>query len=219
MRYSYVMKLIFDFDYTLFQTSKLRDAIAHVYFSQGISQEIFLATLEQSRGDGRDWKPEIQLNLIAALHPIDVSFCKNGIDEAVSCASQFFYEDSIPFLRKIQGMYPMYLVTYGEDSHQNAKIYASQIAHLFEKIIVTKDITKVSALSGIIFHEGKGTIFIEDNPLALQEAKKAFPLLTTVRINRGEGRYTNDPDGEGIEHTIKSLVDLSSILNNLKLKI
>lgn len=208
------MRLIFDFDYTLFRTRKLYQAIEEFYLSQGIPSEVFVATIEASRGNGRDWKPDVQLHLLAESHSLNVEVCKEGIHGAIQRSTDFFYEDSIPCLRALRKDHQLFLVTYGEDSFQNAKIESANISQFFDKTIITQDIAKVSALRTIISDKGEDAMFIEDNPLALIESKKAFPNLRTVRINRGEGRYAKEPDDPSFNFVIENLFQLQNLLKS-----
>lgn len=206
------MKLIFDFDYTLFQTSKFLEAVGDAYKKHGVTQELFLKTYQESRMGWRDWKPDIQFALLAEEGNIDIAACKSGLSEIVSACGRFLYEDSTFVLETLHKSHELFLVSHGEDSFQHTKVKGSGIGHLFKQVIVTGDITKVTPLSNIVNEEGKNSVFIEDNPLALVESKKAFPWLTTIRINRREGRYADFPDDSSFNFTIRNLFELQKIV-------
>lgn len=206
------MKLIFDFDHTLFRSTKLLEAMGDFYKAQGVGPEMFYKTYEISRMGARDWKPEIQLALLANEGNFNIDVCRQGLWEIVRECGKFLYEDTIPVLGALEGEHQLFLVSHGEDSFQNAKVTASGIGKFFKEVIITGDITKVAALSNIVDGEGKNAVFVEDNPLALVESKKAFPWLTTVRINRGEGRYAKEPDDSSFNFVIRNLFELQKII-------
>ena len=161
------MKLIFDFDYTLFRANKLREAIRDFYRTCGVTDEIFQTTFETSRMAGRDWKPEVQLALFERGGIIDIAACRKGLGDILQSCGKFLYEDTILVLGALREDHQLFLVSHGEDSFQNAKVGASGIASFFQEVIITDDVTKVVPLSNIVGSEGKGSVFIEDNPLAL----------------------------------------------------
>lgn len=206
------MKLIFDFDYTLFRANKLREAIQDFYHTCGVMHEVIQTTLETSRMGGWDWKPEVQLALLSQESGIDSGACRQGFNEIVRDCGKFLYDDVLPVLRELQNRHELYIISHGEDSFQNAKVNASGIGDFFQAVIITGDVTKVDPLSKIIDNEGKNSVFIEDNPLALVESKKAFPRLTTVRINRGEGRYAEKLDDSSFNFVIRDLFELQKII-------
>ena len=58
------MKLIFDFDHTLFSAKKLYFALKEAFRKIGVEEKLFQETFEKSKGRGRDYKPKIQFQLI-----------------------------------------------------------------------------------------------------------------------------------------------------------
>lgn len=206
------MKLIFDFDHTLFRTSKFLEQVCSAYKTHGVNREVFFKTYQESRMGVRDWKPEIQLALLEKEGNIDIAACRNGLGEIMGACRKFLYEDAFPVLEVLRSSHELFLVSHGEDSFQHAKVNASGISSFFQEVIITSDVTKVTPLSSIVDGEGKNSVFIEDNPLALVESKKVFPWLTTVRINRGEGRYAKEPDDSSFNFVISDLFELQKII-------
>jgi len=209
------MKLIFDFDHTLFSAKRLYFAIEEAFLKFGVEENLFQETFEKSKGNGRDYKPYRQFELIVKANPkISIKKLKKAFKKVLNKTPKFLYLDTILFLRKWQNKADFILLSYGEDKFQRGKIKASKIGKYFRKIIITKYIEKSEPFKKVpLFREKGGIIFIEDNPKALSEVKKNFPNVVTVRINRGEGKYTKEPNNPQIDFSIKNLKGLEAILN------
>jgi hypothetical protein len=104
-----------------------------------------------------------------------------------------------------------WLLSYGEDQFQRNKIKKARIDYFFKKFFITHDIDKVSTLKKFLKKNEKA-IFIDDNPGALFKIKEQFPLVITVRINRGEGKYTKEKNNKNIDFKIKKLEEIEKIL-------
>lgn len=206
------MKIISDFDYTLFDTARLKRHIRDIFSKYGINEELFVRSLEASRGEGRDWKPKRQFTILKAEGVPHTEQIRKEMDALLETTHKFLYEDTIPFLERGKTSHSFALVTYGEDSFQNAKIEGlHDAARYFDSIVITRNIFKdkeVGDLAG-----GAPAIFIEDNPLALSRTKKYAPHIITVRMNRGEGRYAQESSGEGVDYEVKELREIEGIIN------
>ena len=80
----------------------------------------------------------------------------------------------------------------------------------FDKVLITQNLNKDKEASDL--SEGNPTIFVEDNPLALSATKKIAPHITTIRINRGVGRYMDEPSESGIDYDVTSLKEVEKII-------
>jgi len=208
------MKIILDFDYTLFNTGKFREAVMDVFSKNGVDNELFSRTLEESREGGRDWKPHVQFDVLESLDISGIGLLRKDFDALLKNSCLFLYEDTIPFLEKIRKDHSLALLTYGEDYFQRAKIGGCDVAaKYFERVIITKNIYKdkeTNELSG-----GSEAIFIDDNPAALSAVKIHAPHIVTVRINRGDGRYAHESSLEGIDYEVADLRGVEGLIPNL----
>jgi len=208
------MKIIFDFDHTLFSVKQFYFALKEAFLKLGVKEKLFQETFKKSKGKSRDYKPYRQFKLVIKLKPkISLKRLKKTFDKILKKAPKFFYPDTIWFLKRWQNRAKLILLSYGEKKFQREKITTSGIEKYFKKVIITRDIDKVKPFR-MIFQDKEKTIFIEDNPTALSEAKKIFPNVITIRINRGEGKYKREPDNPKIDFSIKNLKELDKILNS-----
>ncbi|MBI1888600.1 MAG: HAD hydrolase-like protein [Candidatus Spechtbacteria bacterium] len=208
------MKIILDFDHTLFDTPRLKRAVESVFLKHGVSHDLFLRTLEQSKGEGRDWKPERQFAILKSRGVPHVDSIKDDFVQVLHGSHVFLYEDTLPFLEKISKDNSLALLTYGEDSFQNMKLEGcGRATKYFKKIVITQNIYKdkeANDLSG-----GAKSLFVDDNPTALSATKQYAPHIVTVRIKRGEGRYENEPSSGGIDYEVKGLGEVEDLISRL----
>lgn len=208
------MKIILDFDYTLFNTGKFREAVMDAFSKNGVDNELFSRTLEESRGEGRNWKPYIQFDILESLDISDIDLLRKDFDVLLKSSCLFLYEDTLPFLEKIRKDHSLALLTYGEDFFQGAKLAGCDVAtKYFERVVITKNIYKdkeTNDLSG-----GSKAIFVDDNPAALSAVKIHAPHIVTVRINRGDGRYAHELSLEGTDYEVADLKGVEGLIPNL----
>jgi FMN phosphatase YigB (HAD superfamily) len=212
------MKIIFDFDHTLFSAKQFYFALKKAFFKLGVKEKLFQETFEKSKGVGRDYKPEKQFKLIHKTRPeIKIEKLKKSFEKILKTAPKFLYNDVLGFLKKWSKEADSILLSYGEEKFQKNKIKASKIGKYFKKIIITRDIEKSKPFRKVpLFREKGGIIFVEDNPRALSKTKTSFPQIITVRINRGEGKYCQKPNNPQIDFSIKNLKELEKILKSLQ---
>jgi len=210
------MKIIFDFDHTLFSVKKLYFALEEAFFKLGVEEKLFQETFEKSKIKKRSYDPDKQIQLIVKVKPgIKKSDFKREYKKTLKRATQFLYSDTIWFLKRWRKKAKLILLSYGEEKFQRDKIKTSKIEKYFQKRVkITRDIDKVEPFKKL-FQKKEKLIFIEDNPMALSEAKKIFPNVITIRINRGEGKYSKEPNNPQIDFSIKNLKELEKILNSL----
>ncbi len=215
------MKIIFDFDHTLFSARKLYQTFEDGFKKIGVSRKLFKETSKESKGRGRDYKPEKQFKLIHRAKPeIKIEKLKKSFEKILRTAPKFFYNDVFGFLKKWSKEVDFILLSYGEGKFQRKKIEASKVKRYFRKIFITRDIEKSKAFRKVFAHSlqwqvPEKTIFVEDNPQALSKTKASFPQIITVRINRSEGRYSQKLNNSQIDFSIKNLKELEKILKSL----
>jgi len=210
------MKIIFDFDHTLFSAKQFYFALKKAFFKLGVKEKLFQETFEESKGVGRDYKPEKQFKLIHKTRPeIKIGKLKESFEKILKTAPKFLYNDVLGFLKKWSKEADFILLSYGEEKFQKLKIENSGIKKYFKRVIITRDIDKSKPFKKL-FSENKKIIFVEDNPQALSKTKTSFPQIITVRINRGEGKYYQESDNPQIDFSIKNLKELEKILKSSK---
>jgi FMN phosphatase YigB (HAD superfamily) len=210
------MKIIFDFDHTLFSTKKLYLEARNYFSSLSVSKEVFDESFKESKKGGKAYKPQNLFEIIHRKNPeISIDEMEKASREIADKFSDFIYPDVKSFLEEFKKN-DLYIISYGgeDGSFSRGKIRKSGIRDYFKKVFITKNNSKVNALSKII-DEGEKAVFVDDCPEVLFEVKNSFPEVTTVRINRGEGRYKDQQGVKGIDFSVKNCEELKSILTEI----
>lgn len=206
------MKIIFDFDYTLFNTKKFYKALQINFKKLGINKELFSETYKKSKKKRGYYQPLKQFNLITKEKTgLSLELLEKSLKKTLSQTNQFLYSDVESFLKKINKNFSCIILSFGVSEIQKEKIKNLKIANCFEKIIIAQDIIKVKGMKQLLKKQ-EAAIFIDDNPRALFETKKVFPNLITVRINRGAGGYFQEPNNKKIDYFVQNLREFKKIL-------
>ena len=96
------MRIILDFDHTIFDTPKLRAAIQDIFSRHGVEDNLFSRTREESMSGGRNWKPARQFEILKSLGISDVGLIREEFEKIMSESHVFLYQDAIPFLEKVK---------------------------------------------------------------------------------------------------------------------
>lgn len=206
------MKIIFDFDNTLFSVKKFYEAFQNSFKEIGINKKLFEETFEKAKAGNKSYNPEKHFKLIIQKKPeISLKELKENFEKALEQGEKFLYSDTQPFFKKLKNKFDLFLVSYGNKKFQREKIEKSGITKFFKKVIITSDASKISSLKKILKKHEKA-IFIDDNPEALSAVKEKFPQVITIRMSRGEGRYKKEKNNQNIDFSIKNLKELEKLL-------
>lgn len=207
-------KIIFDFDYTLFNSKKYQFALQEIFLKIGVSAGDYKETSEIAREEGLFFSLSKQITLLQDRYP-KVPKAKfmavwGKINKEMK---EFLYKDSIDFLKKIKKRHKIFIVSCGDVKTQNHKIKYSGVGKYFKNIFIERSENKNDAIKKIV-KKGEKALFIDDNPFILLAAKKDLPNLIVVRINRGQGRYASDKNNYPVDFSIRNLKGLEKILEN-----
>jgi len=210
------MKIIFDFDHTLFSAKKFYETLKYSFLELKVGEKLFQKTYQESKSEGKNYKPSRQFELIIKEKPeIFLRELEESFRKVLGQSKQFLYPDVLPFLKKIKKDFELVIVSYGEEEFQRNKIRKSKITNYFKKVFLSKNVNKISIFKKILNDDEK-IIFVDDSPVALFEIKKNFPKTITVRIKRGEGRYSKEKNNKKIDFSVKNLRELEKIIYDIK---
>jgi len=204
------MKIIFDFDYTLFDTSHFLDALCEKFSKYSISKDIFSKRLAGAYNKKHIFKPSLFLRTFIKDSHKPYNLLVDEFNSFCSSAHAHVYSDTIPLLRALQKSHALFLLTFGDKRFQQMKIKGAELAPYFTRIVVTENRIKdkeAHTISG-----AEPTIFVDDNPLALTAVKRYAPHIITVRIKREEGEHGDKSSGKGMDYEITSLNELHTFL-------
>lgn len=205
------MRIVLDFDHTLYSTKSLYEAIKAAFRNLGVDEEMFQQTFQMSKGKGRDYKPARQMKLIEKQTGIKALKLQKELNKVLNISPKFLYPDTVGFLKEYSKKDSLFMLSYGEEKFQKQKVDSAKISKYFKKIKITRDIGKSKPFK-MFLSKHEPVLFLEDNPQALMEVKKVYSQVITVRIKRGEGKYAETPDNGYINHKIKNLQELEDIM-------
>ena len=203
------MKIILDFDNTLFHEEPFARNMRERFQEYGISDDIYDKSVLEAR-DGEVWLQFRLMKLLAERSSVPFSHLKQALDAAISRAKEFLYPDVIAFLQTVQADHQVSILTFGDDKFQRMKVAGAGISWYLQNVVVTQDIQKVADAEALAL--GEAALFIDDNPRALEAVKNRALHITTVRMRRGHGKYTNAPSGRGVDYEIQNLNELQHLL-------
>ena len=215
------MKIVFDFGYTLYSVSKLYSVTERAFERMGVDKGLFQRSFQESKRKGKTYNPEEQFKLIVQRKSeLSVNEMERKINEILDNSSVFLYPEVISFLEKFRNKFDLYILSYGgiKSDFQKRKIKKAGIEKYFRGVYVANKIDKISLLKKVLDSSDRA-VFIDDNPEILSGAKKVFPEIITVRINRGEGKYKDYPNDSRIDFSVKNLEELEKmVLTELQIK-
>lgn len=207
------MKIIFDFDYTLFDTRKFKLSFQKAFEKLGADKELFFQTYKNSKIEGI-YNPQIHFKLIKQAKPdISIRKLEKALNDVLKETSKFLYPDTLSFLEKWQGKVDLFLLSSGQDRFQRKKIENSSIQGFFKEVFTSQEIINKASFLKNISGIGEKTFFIDDRPEALSKIKQSFPKIITVRMSRRGGKYITEPASPQIDFLIKTLKELEKLMS------
>ncbi|MFH1781417.1 MAG: hypothetical protein ABH835_02275 [Patescibacteria group bacterium] len=197
-------KIIIDFDYTLFDADKFKDALYKAV-------EPFM--IEKSRKSWDQSKDEIQYKLAfydykehlkKIVDKENLKDAEKAVEKVIKKSDKFLYDDALDFFKKYK-KYEIYIVSFGVDGFQKNKIAATGLDKK-AKVIITRG-EKVKHFKKIIKGTGPA-VFIDDKGSEIDMIKEEYPKVVCYWMRRPRGKFINSPC-EKFDHKI----------NNLKIKL
>lgn len=189
------MRIVFDLDYTLLDTTKFKEALADAITSCGVSRQRYEETYSATvRRDGKtsDYDPEVQLESLASDFPAPQARvdARRNIEELLMHTEQYLFPGVAELLRALRhDGNELILLTLGNETWQHAKIENSGLSELFDRVVTTGK-HKHEPLRGIV-PEGESAIIVNDNGVETKELMAQMPWCTYILI-RGPKRAPED---------------------------
>jgi len=187
------MIFCFDFDHTLFDTTKLRQDINRIFLNGGVRQASFDASYKElARGVG--YEPYAQARLLAAEWRDTAArdSAMREVSELMKSGRGYVFEGAAELLAALKGRgHRLVILTLGNRDWQREKIASSGLSALFDQTeIVPGPGRKASRLADIIDKNESVTI-IDDNPGELEAIMATRPGYRCVYYRRPVNPYPN----------------------------
>jgi FMN phosphatase YigB (HAD superfamily) len=187
------MKVFVDFDDVLFNTGAFVAHLKSIFADFGINEELFTKTYEAMRtaahGGNFCYRFDKHVAKIREHKAVDEAALIGALEAALKNTEAFVFADSKEFLRFLtERGHDVRVLSFGDQGFQTNKIQASGIELLVNEIIVTNE-DKETAIGHVLGESTDPAYFFDDRVFFLESVKKVFPQVTTVLVQRSEGRF------------------------------
>ncbi|MFA6525514.1 MAG: hypothetical protein WCT33_04590 [Patescibacteria group bacterium] len=185
------MKIVLDFDHTLFDTEKFKQALQDRLAMFGVTGDQFNSNYRIVKERSGYYNYREHLKLLAQAEELDENDLLLSFNEIVNSANEFLFPDTLDFLKalKLIPKSELYLLTFGQDEFQQAKVEASSIKLYFREVIDTIE-------SKLLYfdqnNEMQSAIFLDNRGKTIDQIKTKYPNISAIWIKRENTPYDNE---------------------------
>lgn len=207
------MKIIIDFDDTIFNTYLFVQEIIKHFKRVGFTSDEFKEIYKKSKEKMKDFDQSAVVDLFFKLRPFDKEEVVEEINALIERSEEFVYPDFRKFaddrLRK-----ELVLLSFGTTDFQKRKIDNANVNNLFDKVHIT-DKDKVFYLENIYRSNPEDLIvFIDDKAAEIDKVKEKFPDVITIKMERPRGGHTKIKS-EKTDYIAKNFSDVKIIIKKI----
>ncbi len=204
------MKIFFDFDDTLFDTSAFSEGLQRIFGEYGTSEEVFWESYREMKKEcptgGWSYSPEKHIEKIQMQRGI--SFDKDVIRKKLMMyfadTKRFLFLDTEESLSTLsENGHILYILSFGDKDFQMAKVSGTGMGSFLEKVIVT-DTDKAEAMRREIGVHDE-VWFLDDKIHFIESVKKAFPYVRTILVRRKEDQHCKEKSSEFCDYVVRDL--------------
>jgi FMN phosphatase YigB (HAD superfamily) len=203
------MKIVLDFDDTIFNTHQLMQEVLAVFNGLGFQEEQFWDAYKECKKRVGDFDSEILINLLSELKSFDKEKVSTEIDSIISKSRNFVYPDFFDFAKNFNKK-DLILLSFGTIDFQGMKIKNSGIIPYFQEIIITEK-DKTDDLKNILIkNKGEKIFFIDDKAEQIDKVKEKLPQIIAMKMERPQGGHINT-ESKLTDHIVKDLNEVKNI--------
>lgn len=197
--------ILVDFDGTLFNTGAFTDKMAEIFQNYGMID--FFRTFPR----GKTGTYSLRDHLLVVPTKNKRRQVKKHLKKLFSQCPQFLFGDVQEFLSLLRQdpQNRIVLVTKGEMGYQSRKVFKSlvNLKHLFDGIIVVEKDSKADTIKSLTDNFDGATLFLDDNPSELSNAKSAIPHLKTIFIDRYY-QFSSGANADFLVHNLQEAIKI-----------
>ena len=206
------MKIVLDFDDTIFNTHQLMREFLEIVKKFNFTEEEFFGAYQECKKMVGDFDPKTIINLLNETKPFDKIKVEKEVDLMLSNLSGFVYSDFFDFAKSFDRK-DLILLSFGMTDTQKIKINNSKITEFFEDIIITSR-DKIEDIKSIFEkHKKEKIFFIDDKTIQVDNIKRKFPEIITMKIKRPQG-VDITTESRLADYVIKDLYEAKNIVSN-----
>lgn len=183
------MKVILDWDHTLFDTNHFKDDLAKVLILVGLPKRIFFLTYPEAvqKINGHyDYNYSEHLKMIGRryrLSPKEIQQLKQEFLKIMQKGSRYLFPETVKFLKILKkGGARLILCTLGNKELQRRKIYSSGVQKYFSLISITSG--SKHKIIQTFAKPGEKIYFLSDNIDELKKVASHFPFIKLILKKR-----------------------------------
>ena len=192
------MKIVLDFDDTIFNTHQLMQESLKIFKRFDFSEEEFFKAYQECKKRVGDFDLDIVVSLVFKKfnnsNEEDLLADKKKIKEKIKVlfyrASDFVYPDFFDFSKNFKKK-DLILLSFGTADFQGMKIKNSGVASYFQETIITQK-DKIENLKNILNkNKGEKIFFIDDKTEQIDKVKEKLSQIITIKMERPQGGHIN----------------------------
>ena len=205
------MKIILDFDDTIFNTHRLMREFLEILKEFNFTEEEFFEVYQKCKKKVGDFNSGIMISLLSKIRPFDKIKVEKRLNLVLDDLEDFVYPDFFDFVNNFNKK-DLILLSFGVTGMQKIKINNSKITEFFGNIIITSR-DKTEDIKPIFKKHKKGKIFfIDDKTIQVDNIKNKFPEIITMEMKRPQGSDITT-ESKSVDHKIKDLYEAKNIIN------
>lgn len=181
------MKIIFDFDDTIFDTQKFKESFKKVFYSVGVSEDLYNDTYYTAKVI---WKGKTlfrysldkQFEAIVRKNPkINLRQLRAEMNSFLINLKRFVFTDFYEFVKDV-AKENLFLVSFGGGDFKRRKIKGSGVVKFFSQIEIGD--SKAEMIKNLKINSDEKIFVIDDKPIQLAIIKEVLPQATFFRLKR-----------------------------------
>lgn len=207
------MKLIFDFDHTVFDMSEMHLSIKDAMVKLGVKEDHY----QELYNEVTHWKLFTQRALgqrIQKHYNIHSDEVVKVLDGLAKESALYIYDDvTAGFDQLKEKGHKILLLSWGSPEWQDKKIQHSGIMHHCEEVVSIPEIKAAYLKEHHPHHEC--LVLIDDKPAELKAVQESEPNMKLVRIRRENGKYSDIETPPGIPEA-KNMQEVVNLIATMK---
>ena len=207
------MKLIFDFDHTVYDMTAMHQSIVGAMKQLGIEEEEYQRCYHQVT----NWKLftvdaiSQRLHRVCGAHPDEVTKAFHSVAQD---AELYVYDDVIEHFKLFKDRgHRLSLLSWGDKDWQHTKIQHSGLMEHCEDIITVHELKADYFQSHYPDHEC--LVLIDDKPAELKAVQDVKSDMKMIRLRRDNGKYSDIDTPMGIPEA-RSMAEVADLIKQMR---
>lgn len=207
------MKIVIDFDDTIFNTYMFVQEIVEHFKRVGFTSDEFKEIYKKSKEKMKDFDQKTVVDLFFKLKPFDKEEVVEEINDLIEKSEEFVYPDFKKFANE-RLRRELVLLSFGSTDFQKRKIDNANIRNYFDKVYIT-DKDKVFDIEHVYRDNPDDIIvFIDDKAVEIDKIKEKFPDIVTIKMERPRGGHVKIKS-EKTDYVAKNFSDVKKIIKKI----